>query len=58
MTLPDKALAGASLAGNTETPFYLDVVSDTICPWCYVGKCRLAAALPLLVTEGLNFEIT
>jgi predicted DsbA family dithiol-disulfide isomerase len=23
----------------------IDVVFDTVCPWCYVGKCRLEAAL-------------
>ncbi len=26
-------------------PITLDVVSDTICPWCYLGKKRLEAAL-------------
>jgi len=35
--------------------FRLDIVSDTICPWCYVGKRRLAAALPILEAEGLTF---
>jgi predicted DsbA family dithiol-disulfide isomerase len=23
----------------------IDVISDTICPWCYIGKRRLAAAI-------------
>jgi predicted DsbA family dithiol-disulfide isomerase len=27
------------------TPVQLDVVSDTICPWCYIGKRRLEKAL-------------
>ena len=36
----------------------LDIVSDTICPWCYVGKRRLEAALPGLAAEGLTFDIT
>lgn len=27
------------------TPITLDVVSDVVCPWCYVGKKRLEAAL-------------
>ena len=26
-------------------PITLDIVSDTICPWCYLGKRRLEAAL-------------
>ena len=37
--------------------FRLDIVSDTICPWCYVGKRRLAAALPILEAEGLTFDV-
>lgn len=46
----------ASSPGNTSA-LVLDVVSDTICPWCFVGKRRLAAALPTLAAEGLAFEI-
>ena len=26
-------------------PFIIDVVSDVICPWCFLGKRRLDAAL-------------
>ncbi len=37
--------------------FRLDIISDTICPWCYVGKRRLAAALPILEAEGLTFDV-
>ena len=37
---------------------HLDIVSDTICPWCYVGKAHLAQALPVLAAEGLVFAIT
>jgi predicted DsbA family dithiol-disulfide isomerase len=29
----------------------LEVVSDVICPWCYIGKRRLTAALELLGSE-------
>lgn len=29
----------------------IDVVSDVACPWCYVGKARLAAALEKLGDE-------
>ena len=38
--------------------FRLDIVADTMCPWCYVGKRRLAAALPILEAEGLTFDVT
>ena len=30
----------------------LDVFSDAICPWCYVGKRRLGRALDLLRSDG------
>ncbi len=29
----------------TDTPLRIDIVSDTICPWCFVGKRRLERAL-------------
>ncbi len=29
----------------------IDVVSDVVCPWCYVGKRRLEAALALWAAE-------
>jgi predicted DsbA family dithiol-disulfide isomerase len=35
----------------------LDIVSDAICPWCYIGKRQLERALPVLVNEGLTFTI-
>ena len=28
-----------------ERPLVIDVVSDVVCPWCYLGKRRLDAAL-------------
>ncbi len=33
---------------NTQTPVDIDIVSDVICPWCYIGKRRLEAALRLM----------
>ena len=36
----------------------LDIVSDTICPWCWVGKRHLEAALPVLAAEGIVFDVT
>jgi len=42
---------------NAPQALHLDVISDTICPWCYVGKRHLEAALPILVAEGLTFKI-
>ncbi len=39
------------------SPRELDVVSDTICPWCYVGKRHLDAALAILADEDLHFAL-
>jgi predicted DsbA family dithiol-disulfide isomerase len=30
---------------STATPPTLDVVSDVVCPWCYIGKRQLEAAI-------------
>jgi predicted DsbA family dithiol-disulfide isomerase len=27
------------------TKYQIDIVSDTVCPWCYVGKNRLDQAI-------------
>lgn len=35
----------------------LSIISDTICPWCFVGKRRLDAVLPILAAEGLTFNV-
>ncbi|WP_376098789.1 DsbA family oxidoreductase [Roseomonas sp. CCTCC AB2023176] len=39
-----------------DAPHPLLVVSDTICPWCWIGKRRLDAAIATLAAEGLHFE--
>ena len=35
----------------------IDVISDAICPWCYIGKRQLERALALLATDGLDFSV-
>lgn len=30
------------------TPIRIDIVSDAVCPWCYIGKKNLEAALPMV----------
>ena len=32
-------------------PLHIEVASDVICPWCYIGKRRLAKALGLVAGE-------
>jgi len=35
----------------------IDIISDAICPWCYIGKRQLERALPILAAEGLTFTV-
>ncbi|MGV8985921.1 MAG: DsbA family oxidoreductase [Cypionkella sp.] len=35
----------------------LILVSDTICPWCFVGKRRLETALAVLAADGQSFDV-
>src|SRR4051812_7458044 len=32
---------------STPKPLQIDIVSDVVCPWCYIGKRRIEAALAL-----------
>jgi predicted DsbA family dithiol-disulfide isomerase len=38
-------------ASNPMKTLTIDVVSDVVCPWCYVGKRRLERALALLAVQ-------
>jgi predicted DsbA family dithiol-disulfide isomerase len=38
-------------------PGRIDVISDAICPWCFIGKRQMERALALLAPEGLRFEV-
>src|SRR5437660_10321047 len=35
----------------------IDVISDVICPWCYIGKRQLERALDLLEHQRLRFTV-
>jgi predicted DsbA family dithiol-disulfide isomerase len=35
----------------------IDIVSDAICPWCYIGKRHLERALATLAAEGIHFTV-
>ncbi|WP_203073415.1 DsbA family oxidoreductase [Falsiroseomonas ponticola] len=35
----------------------IDVISDAICPWCWIGKRNLEAALAELRDQGLHFVV-
>ena len=59
-----KALAAGVLQAHVspeekkkEKPMQLDVVSDTVCPWCYIGKRKLDAALAERVSLGKSLDL-
>lgn len=35
----------------------IDVISDVICPWCYIGKRHLERALEILASQHLHFTV-
>ncbi len=37
---------------------HVDIVSDAICPWCWIGKRHFAAALDILAEDGLHFTLS
>jgi predicted DsbA family dithiol-disulfide isomerase len=41
-----------------KAPLHIDVVSDVVCPWCFIGKRRLEAALELVpdVAVAINWR--
>ncbi|WP_316182495.1 DsbA family oxidoreductase [Bradyrhizobium sp. SZCCHNRI1009] len=43
---------------STLKPLIIDVVSDVVCPWCYIGKKRIEEALKLVpdVPVEVNFR--
>jgi predicted DsbA family dithiol-disulfide isomerase len=52
-TAVDLALSDASgVAGH------VDIVSDAICPWCWIGKRHFAEAQTILAEEGLRFTLS
>lgn len=44
------------MAEDDRKPYLLEIVSDTICPWCYVGKKNLEAALKL-IGDDIAFDV-
>ncbi|WP_083660189.1 DsbA family oxidoreductase [Acuticoccus yangtzensis] len=49
MTQTDTPAAGTPKIDTTALePVHIDIVSDVMCPWCYIGKRRLEKALATL----------
>ena len=53
----DVEATGASLPAGASVGTRIDIVSDAICPWCYIGKRQLERALAILAKEGLEFQV-
>jgi predicted DsbA family dithiol-disulfide isomerase len=53
----DDTASAEALSPQAAAGTRIDIVSDAICPWCYVGKRQLERALVTLGGEGLAFSI-
>jgi predicted DsbA family dithiol-disulfide isomerase len=47
-----------SIRAERPVAFKIDVVSDVVCPWCYIGKHGLDAALARLAADDPGFAVT
>lgn len=58
---PTEESPGVTSAGRpaeaAATGTRIDIVSDAICPWCYIGKRQLERALAILAADGLYFTV-
>ncbi|MGH0003083.1 DsbA family oxidoreductase [Pseudovibrio ascidiaceicola] len=41
---------------STTAPIVIDVISDVMCPWCFIGKRRLEKALMLLPDSTVKVQ--
>ena len=53
----DDGAQPASIPAQAQAGTRIDIVSDAVCPWCYIGKRQLERALETLRAEGLEFSV-
>lgn len=53
----EDTVSAASMPAGAAAGTRIDIVSDAICPWCYIGKRQLERALEMLAGEGLHFSV-
>jgi predicted DsbA family dithiol-disulfide isomerase len=41
---------------DTQGPLTIDIVSDVVCPWCYIGKRNLEAALATVPANNIEIR--
>jgi predicted DsbA family dithiol-disulfide isomerase len=46
------------MAQNPAMELHIDIVSDVVCPWCFIGKRRLARAVELLKAERADLQVS
>jgi len=52
------ATASAAPAGSAKKRVVkVDIVSDTICPWCYIGKRRFEKAVAKLDQNAVEVQV-
>lgn len=44
------------MSPKTATPIQIDIVSDVMCPWCFIGKRNLEAATAMLKDVDLTIN--
>ena len=42
---------------STLKPLKIDIVSDVVCPWCYIGKRRIENALALVPDVPVEVQL-
>lgn len=53
----DDTATVTNLSTDAPVGLRIDIVSDAICPWCYIGKRQLERALATLASEELHFSV-
>ncbi len=49
--------AGPTMSDTTAPRARLDIISDPVCPYCYMGKRRIEKVLPRLKEQGIDLEV-
>src|SRR5260370_36364891 len=56
MAQENEVLTGGTRSPETAGGAIIEVVSDVVCPWCFIGKRRLEKALELLGRQDVQVQ--
>ena len=48
---------GVEAIPSIVAPMRVEIFSDVVCPWCYIGKARFDRAVANLKTKGLDIDV-